>query len=239
MAPKTLPGGLQVGACWGHVGDSWPLRREHIGRFIFGCSWDAFGVDFSWIFGSSWKARSSQKYCFYSSFGTFSGFPDNSTWKASWSYLGTVLPPKTPQVEAKLEPSWEENRSGEALGEDLTRRSTKDGKQEGQEDEKYRQEAQDRPNMSENPTGTGHGGGIAVASGEVRRGTLRTRNTWRIWQELGKGSRTRPANLDKQGGGGSSYCLRSPATVPGSSDTYGSSWFIMLPYDSYGSSWFT
>ena len=148
LAPKTLPGGLQVGACWGHVGDFWPLRREQIGRSILGCTWDAFGDDFSSIFVSSWKARSSQKYCFYNSFGTFSGFPDNSSWKASWSYLGTVLPPKTPQVEAKLEPSWEENRSGKALGEDLTRRSTKDGKQEGQEGEKYGQEAQDRPQES-------------------------------------------------------------------------------------------
>ena len=143
----------------------------------------------------------------------------------------------------------EENRSGEALGEDLTRRSTKDGKQEGQEDEKYGQEAQDTPNKTEKSLGCGPGGGIAVASGEVRRGTLRTRNTWRIWQELDPGFRTRPANLDKQGGGGSN-CLRYPATVPGSFDTYGSSRFIMLPYgshgshgshgsyDSYGSSWF-
>ena len=96
---------------WGHVGDFWPLRKEQIGRSILGCSWDAFGDDFPSIFVSSWKARSSQKYCFYNSFGTFSGFPDNSSWKASWSYLGTVLPPKTPQVGAKLEPSWEKNRS--------------------------------------------------------------------------------------------------------------------------------
>ena len=78
----------------------------------------------------------------------------------------------------------EENRSGEALGEDLTRRSTKDGKQEGQEDEKYGQEAQDRPNMTSKSLVGRLGGGIAWASGEVRKGTLRTRNTWRIWQEL-------------------------------------------------------
>ena len=148
MAPKNLPGGLQVGACWGHVGDSWPLRREHIGRFILGCSWDAFGVDFSWIFDSSWKARSSQNYWFYNGFGTICGFLENSSWKASWSYLDTVLPPKILQVGGMLESISEENRSGEALGEDLTRRSTKDGKQEGQEDEKYGQEAQDRPNMT-------------------------------------------------------------------------------------------
>ena len=145
MAPKTLPGGLQVGACWGHVGDFWPLRREQIGRSILGCSWDAFGVDFSSIFVSSWKARSSQNYWFYNSFGTICGFLGNSSWKTSWSYLDTVLPPKIPQVGGKLESISEENRSGEALGGDLTRRSTKDGKQEGQEDEKYSQEAQDSP----------------------------------------------------------------------------------------------
>ena len=142
-----------------------------------GCSWDAFGDDFSSIFVSSWKARSSQKYWFYTGFGTFSRFPDKSSWKASWSYLGTVLPPKTAQVGGKLESISEENRSGEALGEDLTRRSTKDGKQEGQEDEKYGQEAQDRPNMTSQKVRAGPGGRIAVAGGEVRRGTLRTRNT--------------------------------------------------------------
>ena len=65
----------------------------------------------------------------------------------------------------------EENRSGEALGEHLTRRSTRDGKQEGQEDEKYDQEAQDRPNMTSKKTGPRHGGGTPVASGEVRRGS--------------------------------------------------------------------
>ena len=96
----------------------------------------------------SGKAPSGQNYWFYNGFGTFSGFPDNSSWKASWSYLGSVLLPKTPQVGGMLEPSWEENRSGEALGEDLTRRSTKDGQQEGQEDEKDGQKAQDKPNMT-------------------------------------------------------------------------------------------
>ena len=65
----------------------------------------------------------------------------------------------------------EENRSGDALGEDLTRRSTKDVQQEGQEDENYRQEAQDGPNKTENSLGSGLGCGIRVASGEVRRGS--------------------------------------------------------------------
>ena len=65
----------------------------------------------------------------------------------------------------------EENRSGEALGEDLTRRSTKDGKQEGQEDEKYGQEAQHRANMTEKMDVLGPGGGVGSASGEVRRGS--------------------------------------------------------------------
>ena len=140
-----------MGSCWRFLASPEGTNRKS----ILGCSWDAFGVDLSRIFGLSWKARSSQKYCFYNSFGTFSGFPDNSSWKASWSYLGSVLPPKTPQVEAKLEPSWEKNRSGEALAEDLTRRSTKDGKQDGQEDEKYSQEAQDSPNMTLKKFGRG------------------------------------------------------------------------------------
>ena len=61
-----------------------------------------------------------------------------------------------------LESISEENRSGEALGEDLTRRSTKDGKQEGQEDEKYGQEAQDSPNMTLKKFGRGS------AAGKVR-----------------------------------------------------------------------
>ena len=74
LGAQDLPGGLQVGACWGHVGDFWPLRREQIGRSILGCSWDAFGVDFSLIFVSSWKARSSQNYWFYNGFGTVCRF---------------------------------------------------------------------------------------------------------------------------------------------------------------------
>ena len=53
-----------------------------------------------------------------------------------------------PQVGSKLESISEENRAGEALGDDLRRGSTKDGKEDGQEDENYRQEAQDSPNMT-------------------------------------------------------------------------------------------
>ena len=43
------------------------------------------------------------------------------------------------------------------------------------------------PTWPNQALGARHGDGTAVASGEVRRGTLRTRNTGKkYWQELGK-----------------------------------------------------